>query len=92
MPIAIAILTFAAISAMTHKAGFGTPEEARAMLDKVVAGMKSDKEKTLAPRPIEAPDRIAPPGLLCRVQNQSRDLGRGTHSRDGLRFAFFGHL
>ncbi len=51
MPIAIAILTFAAISTMTayaQKAGFGTPEEARTMLDKVVAGMKSDKEKTLA--------------------------------------------
>ena len=51
MPIAIAILTFAAISTMTahaQKAGFGTAEEARAMLDKVVAGMKSDKAKTLA--------------------------------------------
>ena len=37
-------------TAMTHaqKAGFGTPAEARAMLEKVVAGMKSDKATTLA--------------------------------------------
>jgi Single Cache domain 2 len=37
-------------AAMIHaqKTEFGTPAEARAMLEKVVAGMKVDKEKTLA--------------------------------------------
>ncbi|MGA7326392.1 MAG: cache domain-containing protein [Rhodomicrobium sp.] len=47
---ATALLTATALSMTAHaqKAGFGTPAEARAMLEKVVAGMKSDKEKTLA--------------------------------------------
>ena len=30
-----------------QKAGFGTPAEARAMLEKVIAGMKADKTATL---------------------------------------------
>src|SRR5208337_451182 len=37
-------------TAMTHtqKASFGTPAEAKAMLEKVVAGMKTNKTATLA--------------------------------------------
>jgi Single Cache domain 2 len=35
-------------TAGAQKAGFGTPAEARAMLEKVIAGMKADKTITLA--------------------------------------------
>jgi polar amino acid transport system substrate-binding protein len=38
----------AAAPSSTQKTQFGTPAESRAMLEKVVAGMKADKEKTLA--------------------------------------------
>jgi polar amino acid transport system substrate-binding protein len=36
------------VTAYTQKASFGTPAEARAMLEKVVAGMKANKTATLA--------------------------------------------
>jgi len=47
---AFAALIVFANSAVTHaqKAEFGTPAEARAMLEKVVAGMKADKAATIA--------------------------------------------
>jgi hypothetical protein len=48
---AVAMVTALAISATAayaQKAEFGTPAEAKAMLEKVIAGMKADKTKTLA--------------------------------------------
>jgi hypothetical protein len=48
---AAAVLTALVISSSTtyaQKAEFGTPAEARAMLDQVVAGMKADRAATLA--------------------------------------------
>ena len=45
-----ALLAFVISTAMTQaqNAGYGTPAEAKAMLEKVVAGMKADRAKTLA--------------------------------------------
>ncbi|MGA7326817.1 MAG: cache domain-containing protein [Rhodomicrobium sp.] len=45
---AAAFLAVSTMAANAQKAEFGTPAEAKAMLEKVVAGMKADKEKTLA--------------------------------------------
>ena len=44
---AVSVLTLAGAS-HAQKAEFGTPAEAKAMLEKVVAGMKADKAATLA--------------------------------------------
>jgi|SRR5215469_9202197 len=43
-----AVSAVSGIAAYAQKAEFGTPAEARAMLEKVVAGMKADTAKTLA--------------------------------------------
>jgi hypothetical protein len=45
---ALAALMLAAPAGRAQKPEFGTPAEARAMLERVVAGMKADKAKTLA--------------------------------------------
>ncbi len=49
-PIILALTAFALMisAARAQKADFGTPAEARAMLDKVIAAMKADPAKTLA--------------------------------------------
>jgi hypothetical protein len=42
------VLAVSGIAAYAQKAEYGTPAEAKAMLEKVIAGMKADKAQTLA--------------------------------------------
>ena len=46
--LAAAVLVSISIPALAQKSEYGTPAEAKAMLEKVVAGMKADKNATLA--------------------------------------------